>query len=312
MQFSEKTAHFLQAVDFGYFLPAASQLPLLLGQAISQARGMIHAYLDYDWRSLALRFPYVRERTRQAMEMIRPDAGEKYYHEATVRRFVHNSREEWQACLFGRRVMAEISRNSVVEGIESMIHNQKNGKGMVMISCHFDSFCMGMVLLGMQGIRVNVVNTAAIEDVRIHPSVRRFFKNKYQWMESHMRGRMVYHEMDLPFFYRALEQGQTVALMGDIPGSKSNVYIPFLNARFKMPVGAWHMALKTKSLLGAFMCIHEGIGKYRVICLPPVEIDPISPLNTLKPVYEFMEAQIRRMPDRWLAADLLPAYSGIL
>ena len=311
MQLSEKAAHWLQTIDFGYILPAMARLPLPLGERLSLARGVIQAHLDYDWRSLALRYPYVRKRTQQAMAMIRPDAGEKYFKSAMVRRFMHNSREEWQACLFGRPVMAEIFRRSCVEGISDLRHHQDKGRGMVMVSCHFDSFCMGMVLMGMQGIRVNVINTAAIEDSRINLTVRRFFQHKYRWMEARMQGKMVYHEMDLPFFYRALEQGQTVALMGDIPGSKSDVIIPFLNTRFKMPVGAWHMALKTNSLLGAFMCIHEGIGKYRVICLPPAEIDPESPLETLKPVYAFMEAQIRRMPERWVAADLLPAYAGM-
>jgi lauroyl/myristoyl acyltransferase len=311
MQLSEKAANWLQTVDFGYILPAMARLPLPLGERLSLARGLIMACLDYDWRSLALRYPYVRKRTQQAMAMIRPDAGEKAWKASTVRRFIHNSREEWQACLFASPVMAEISGRSIIEGIADLRRYQDRGRGMVMVSCHFDSFCMGMVLMGMQGIRVNVINTAAIEDARINLAVRRFFQLKYKWMETHMQGRMVYHEVDMPFFYRALERGETVALMGDIPGSKSDVFIPFLNARFRMPVGAWHMALKTNSLLGAFMCRHEGTGKYRVICLPPTEIDPVSPLETLKPVYAFMEAQIRYMPERWVAADLLPAYTGM-
>jgi lauroyl/myristoyl acyltransferase len=310
MQLSGKAAHWIQTIDFGYILPAMARLSLPLGETLSKARGVIQAFMDYDWRSLALRYPYVRERTRQAMSMIRPNAGEKYCKSATVRRFMHNSREEWQACLFGRPVMEEISRRSIIEGIADLRRNQDKRRGMVMVSCHFDSFCMGMVLMGMQGIRVNVINTAAIEDLRIHAAVRRFFQHKYKSMEARMHGKMVYHEVDMPFFYRALERGETVALMGDIPGSKSDVYIPFLNSMFKMPVGAWHMALKTNSLLGAFMCVHEGIGKYRVICLPPAEIDPASPLKTLKPVYAFMEAHIRSMPDRWVASDLLPAYTG--
>jgi lauroyl/myristoyl acyltransferase len=311
MQLSEKAAHWLQTVDYGYVLPTMARLPLPLGETLSRVRGAIQASLDYDWRSLALRYPYVRERTRQAMAMIRPSAGEKYCKTAAVRRFMHNSREEWQASLFGLPVMEEISRRSTIEGISDLHCHQNKGRGMVMVSCHFDSFCMGMVLMGMKGIRVNVINTSAIEDPRINLTVRRHFQCKYRWMEARMRGKMVYHEVDMPFFYRALEQGQTVALMGDIPGSKSDVFIPFLNARFKMPVGAWHMAMKTNSLLGAFMCVHEGVGKYRVICLPPSEIDPESPLRTMKPVYAFMEAQIRRMPERWVAADLLPAYTGM-
>lgn len=311
MRFSEKAAAWLQAVDFGRILPGMARLPLPLGENLARIRGLLAGAADYEWRSLALRLPYIRERTKQAIRMIRPNAGEWYCRMATARRFMHNSREEWQACLFSRSVMTKIADRSVVEGLDNLLHHQKAGRGMVMVSCHFDSFCMGMALMGMKGLRVNVVSTSGIYDRRVHPAVQKFHYRKYRSMENWLNGRMVDHEVDLPFFYRALERGETVALMGDIPGSKSDIFIPFLNARFKMPVGAWHMARKTGSLVGAFMCLHEGVGRYRVICLPPAEIDPDSPCRTLMPIYGFLEEYIRKMPDRWVASDLLPAYSGM-
>ena len=309
MQLSEKAAHWLQTLDFGYILPLMARLPLPMGQALSTARGLLNVTMDYEWRSLAIRFNYIRERTYRAMCMMRPDAGERFWRKTTIQRFIHNSRDEWQAYLYDLPVMERICRQSVVEGIDDLLKYQSKGRGLVMVSCHFDGF-MGMALLGMKGLCVNALTTAAgNEDPRIHPAVRTYLKNKYRKLEYRMNGKIVYQEENMPFFYKALERGETVVLFGDVPGSKSNVFIPFLNARFKMPLGAWHLAVKTHSLISACVCVHEGVGRYRVICLPPAEIDPGSPLLALQPIYTFLENNIRNMPERWIAADLLPAYS---
>ena len=311
MQLSEKAAHWLQTLDFGYVLPLMARLPLPMGQALSTVRGLLNVATDYEWRSLAIHYNYIRERTFQAMKMIQPDAGEQSWKKATIQRFIHNSRDEWQACLYDLPVMEKICRRSSVEGIDALLKQQAAGRGIAMVSCHFDGF-MGMALLGMKGLCVNALTTAAgNEDPRIHPVVRSYLNKKYRKLESRMNGKIVYQEENMPFFYKALERGETVVLFGDVPGSKSSVFIPFLGARFKMPLGAWHLAGKTHSLISATVCVHEGVGRYRVICLPPAEPDPKSPLCTLQPIYAFLEKHIRRMPERWVASDLLPAFSGM-
>ena len=291
-------------------LPAMARLPLICGENLSKLRGVLMAALDYDWRSMALRRRYVRDKTYEAMRIIMPGAGKARWSSCTLSRFIHNSREEWQASLFGRAVMSSIARRSSIDGLQDLLGFHGNGRGLVMVSWHFDSFCMGMVLFGMKGLPTNVINTEMIEDTRIHPAVRSYFMKKYRNMEYRMGGKMVYYQVDLPFFYRALQRGEIVTLMGDIPGSKSDIFIPFLGRRFRMPVGAWHMAKKTGSLLGAFVCVHEAPGRYRVVCLPPKDIDPESPRKTLEPVYAFLESWIKKMPGRWVAADLLPGYGG--
>jgi len=306
----EKLDRLIQTVDYKILLPAMARLPLICGENLSKLRGVMMAALDYDWRYLALRQRCVREKTYEAMRIIMPDAGKARWNSCTLDRFIHNSREEWQSSLFGREIMSTIARLSSIDGLQDLLGFNGNGRGLVMVSCHFDSFCMGMVLFGMKGLPTNVINTVMIEDARIHPAVRSYFKKKYRNMENRMGGKMVYYQVDLPFFYRALQRGEIVTLMGDIPGSKSDIFIPFLGRRFRMPVGAWHMAKKTESLLGAFVCVHEAPGKYRVICLPPKDIDPESPRKTLEPVYAFLESWIRKMPGRWVAADLLPSYGG--
>jgi len=308
MPFYNDLDHLIQRIDYRVLLPLLSRMPLYWGESLSKVRGIINFALDYEWRSMALQHRYIRKRSLEAMQIILPETSKQRLITTTINRFIHNSREEWQALLFGRDIMNKINQKSIVEETNNLLSIQKKGRGIVMLSCHFDSFCMGTVLMGMRGLIVNGVNTAMIEDIRIHPDVRSFFNRKYRAMENHMYGKIVYWEVDLPFFYQALEKGETVILLGDIPGSKSNIYIPFLNRSFRMPLGAWHMAKKTGSAIGAFICLHNSTGSYRVICLPPREIDPDDPVSTMLPIYVFFEKWIKRYPERWLAADLLPAF----
>ncbi len=304
----ERAARFIQEIDYRFILPGMSRLPLAAGQALALLRGRLVYCFDYDWRNQASGVKYIRNSTLEGMGDICPDKDAKEWYELTKDRFVHHSREEWQAGLFSRKVMDKIFNKSSIEGLQSLQNIQAQNRGVVLVSCHLDSFCMGMVLLGMQGLRTNCVNTAKIEDSAIHPAVRAFFQKKYRSMERLMKGYMKYYQTDMAYFYKALTRGEIVVLMGDIPGSKSSVSIPFFGRRFRMPLGAWHMTVKTGSLVGAYVCINQGTGRYRVICLEPFEPDPDSPEKTLRPVYDFLQSWISRMPERWICADLLAGF----
>lgn len=305
MPFSTKAVPFLQTIDYGYLLPALAHLPLPAGYLLSMARGAVLFGFDYDWRNYASGENFVRSRTCLAMLDLMPRAGVFKRWIASLMRFVHHSREEWQACLYNTPKMDRIHSQCRIEGLDAVFTANRQGRGVVLVSCHVDSFCMGMVLLGMSGIRMNCVNTVRIEDNSIHPRVRTFFQHKYRAMERLMNGRMAYHETEIEYFYQALDKGQTVALMGDIPGSQSDIYINFLGHIFRLPLGAWHMAKKTNSLLGGYVCVNQGIGRYRVIGLPPCEIDPQNPERSLRPAYDFLQTWIQKMPQRWISADLL-------
>lgn len=309
MLWLEKAAHWMHGVDFACLVPAIARLPLPLGQKLALIRGLLCGMFDYEWRSRALGKKFVREKTTKAMQMIEPKKGYPQAQLATLRRFVQNSREEWQSCLFTSPVMEDIARRSCVKGVEHLFQARKQSRGVVLLSCHLDSFCMGMAILGMRGMPTHCLNTVMIEDTRIHPKVRSFFQNKYRGMEALMGGSMAYHETHRETFYLALERSEVVVLMGDVPGGKSSIRIPFLGADFRLPLGAWHMARQTQSLVGGYVCLCDGVGQYRMIILPPAEIDPESPEKTLRPVYEFLEEWIRRYPERWIASDLLPGYS---
>ena len=119
---------------------------------------------------------------------------------------------------------------------------------------------------------------------------------------------MVHYETGLDFYYQALDRGESLVIMADVQGGKSDIYIPFLERNLRMPIGAWHMAKKTNSLIGAYMCIYVSPGVYQINFFPLREIDAESPVNTLLPIYAFLEGWIRKMPGRWLAAEHLMNY----
>ena len=310
MLYGENSGYLIQRFDYGMLLPFMAKLPLFLGENLAKIRGVIHAIADYDWRSMALRHNYVRTRTYQAMQMLLPKANTVELAFKTAMRFVHNSREEWQGAVFGhQRLMSEIAGRSYAEGLDELLEIQKQKRGMILMTSHYDSFAMGIALLGVFGLTINGLSSNVVEDPRVHPSVMDFFHKKYSDMGNYMRGgKIVHYENNLRFFYNALQQGETVVILGDTPGISKSVPISFLGKTFKMPLGAWLMAKKTKSVIGAFICRHQKTGTYRIECLCPKEIDPESPENTMLPIYQFLETRIRQAPERWVAAELLPAY----
>ena len=310
MPFRENLDRSILTIDYRFLLPAMARMPLTLGEYLCRLRGLILGVFDYEWRSVAIGHRYIRGSTLRAMEMIRQDSRKRQRVWAALKRFMFNSREHWEGCLFESAVMSRIARNSSVQGMETLLAHQRKGRGIVMVSCHFDGFLLGIVLFGMNGLRTNLLTSTVIDDPRVHPDVSLHFNRKFRAIESLTGGRCVHHELDRSFFPKALRNGETVVTLGDVPGSKSNVFIPFLGTRLRMPLGAWQMARSTGSLIGAFVCLHRKPGHYRIYCLTPGEVDPDGPLQTLAPIYAFLENWIRRYPERWFAADLLPSYGA--
>ncbi|MBF0235716.1 MAG: hypothetical protein HQK65_22175 [Desulfamplus sp.] len=272
---------------------------------MAKGRGILQYLFDYDWRSNSLNLRYVRVRVMEVMKAfssMRPFVG-------TLKRFLNNSLEEWQSCLFRhKKKMRAISDLCHIEHLNDFKRVAAEKRGVVMVSAHFDSFCMGMVLIGMKGLRVHCINTSGLEDSRIDPVIRSYFKTKYRYMESLMNGKMPHHEDGMEFFYEKLNKGEMVVLMGDIPGSKSTIFIDFLGKKFRLPLGAWYMAKKTNSLLGAYITLRLPGGRYHTVSIPPYTPDPDDPVKSMMPIYKFLESWIKSYPEKWVASDLLQGY----
>ncbi len=304
---NKKLNDIVQKIDYGCFLKIAAALPAPIGACLSYWRGLWQFVFDYDWRSMALGRNYIRKNVNNAMKELISNRLRSI--PATAGRFLHNSRTEWQDSLFKYPdVIGMLYRKSQIDGIKELLDIQKQGRGIVLLSAHYDSFIMGMALLGMSGLRTNVLTSNVVQDPRIHPDVIKFFAEKYLLMEKYTNGKMAPYENGLDFYDQALNRGESVVIMADVQGNKSSIYIPFLNRRFRLPIGAWRMAQKTNSLIGAYMCSYIFPDVYHIQMLPPREIDPESPKNTLIPIYAFIEKTIRKHPERWLASEHLMNY----
>jgi lauroyl/myristoyl acyltransferase len=290
-------------MDYRYVLPTLAKLPASIAVPASYGRGLLQAAADYDWRSIGLGKKYIRANVYQAMKALTGSRSKSLM--AVLGRFMHNSRTEYQDHLYRheRKIETIFRSSSAADGIDAFLNAQQAGRGTVMLTCHFDSFIMGMVLLGKYGLKTNVLTSAVVEDSRVHPDVRTFFYQKYRCMETYTGGKMEHCENGLDFYHQALVRGEVVVITPDVQGTKSNVEIPFLGRSFRLPVGAWHMAKKSNGRIGAYMCRYVSPNVYRMVFLPPAEIDPESPVQTLRPIYAFFEEWIRKMPERWLAAE---------
>lgn len=301
----------IQRIDYGFCLPAMANLPLSMGERLAKIRGISNFFFDYDWRSMAVGQRYVRKDTYQAMGMLSPCSGRLSCTVATLHRFIHYSREEWEACLLAGKHIQIIFRQSTFEGLDKLLEYQRDGRGIVLLTCHFDSFVMGIVLLGMAGLRINAISSSVVGDSRVHPSVQKFYYDKYRNMEKYMNGGKVVHfEKNLRFFYKALKRQEAVVILADLPAgsSKTEVIVPFLGDTRRMAPGAWRIAKKTNSVLGAFVCLHDAPGSYRTLCYLAGDQRPTDPVGVMTPVYKFLDQQIRLHPERWWASELLPNY----
>lgn len=302
---NRKTIRYIvQKFDFGYFLPLMARLPLGLGKFLSVFRGYVCFIFDYNWKSEAIGFKYIRKGVFKMMKHLNPQKSDLYNWYLTLRRFTYESREEWQALLFAKPIIKKIFSASTFENIDVLNKTDTDKEGLVLVTAHLDSYAMGMVLLGINGTKVNIATNDFFGDERIHEDVSKHYYSKYANMEHLMNGKLLDPSLHKEHLYSSLSKGECVMFVSDVPGSKSTIHIPFVSKKFQMPLGAFHLANKTGSKLAAYVCIYEGLGKYKTVFLPPVEIFPDNPEKTMRPIYEFLESWILKYPDRWMASEI--------
>ena len=190
---TNRIIQWIQRMDYRHGLPIMAKMPFFIGVFASYCRGLLQALTDYDWRSIALGRKYIRSQVYQAMTAL--TGGRPKNVKAVLGRFLHNSRSEYQDCLYMyEKKIEEVCRNSKVNGIEAYVKAQKSGRGIVLLTCHFDSFILGIVLLGKHGLKTNLLSSAVVEDFLVHPDVKTFFYQKYRRMEKFIGGKIIHFE----------------------------------------------------------------------------------------------------------------------
>lgn len=309
--FKKKLIFAYQRFSYQLLLPFLSHLPFFLAEGISSLRGTFNALFDLEWRSIALGKKFVKTNTYTAISRIKPEAKAAELQFKTLQRFIYFAREELDAAMFSHRNLEPVRQRSIIEGFRQWEQALDSGKGLVVLTCHYDCFTMGLILLAMHGRKVNVMSSNVVQDPRVSQYVQQFYKEKYQGIENHFNGGKVVHvEDNLRFFYQALANNEIVFILADLPaGSKNNnpnIIAPFIDNHYYMAPGPFRLALKTGSHMAAFYCLSQSLGRYHIKCSDvynPQDLD-----NTVAHLYDFLQRPIKRYPHRWIASDVMTNY----
>ncbi|MDE2260346.1 MAG: hypothetical protein KGK17_08505 [Betaproteobacteria bacterium] len=288
-------------------LPLAARLPFALGGRIAARRGKRDARHDRDWRSLSLHHPYVKNATRTALSELLPSAGPEALERALEERFVTASVEEWQAHLIIAGRAPEVTMHW--EGLDPQRLHESAASGTVWMTAHFDSVMLGIVRLGLAGLKFNLMTSTVVEDARIPASIRSYYARKYAAMARYFNGgRALQAERYLKPLYAGLPRGESAVILVDAPAlvEEEGILLDFLGAPRYMAPGAVRMAEFAKAPMGAFVCLQERPGHYRLVIHPPTVPGPEGYGAAAQQLYDFLSRQILARPGRWWAADLLP------
>ncbi len=291
-------------VDFAWLLPWVASLPLGLAYALAQLRGRVNALSGRDWRSVALGFRHIRSQSLVGYRLLPGAASEQERQTWRNTRFVVEARDEFEAQLIAAGRVGELACQFVPRIAATVCQQPK--RGLVLLTPHFDSFFLGVAFLARCGAKVNLMSSAVTHDARVDAVVQQHFTQKYRGLEAYLNGGQVLDmESGLRPFYRMLERGEALVLLGDAPVLPNGVSmtVDFLGAQRVIAGGALRLAQHTHSDLGGYVCRYLGPGRYELeIC----EIGPANSPETVARVYAFFSEQILAQPGLWWAADLLP------
>lgn len=298
----------LHHIDFAWVLPAMARLPLAWGYRLAEWRGRLNARAGRDWRSMALGMRHIQRQALAGYHLLPVQASDAQRQLWSRERFVVEARDEFEARLTAAgRLAALRCRHVFPPGGSFAGVTPERGRGLLLLTPHFDSFFLGVAFAARGGAKVNLMSSAVTHDARVDLAVQQHFSAKYRGLEPYLNGGLVLDmEAGIRPFYRMLEQGETLVVLGDAPVLPQGVatQVDFLGASRLLAGGALRMAQKADCDLGGYICRMERPGEYVMEwCEPGPANDP----ETVRRVYALFTRAIEQSPGHWWASDLLPA-----
>jgi lauroyl/myristoyl acyltransferase len=297
-------------LDYGLVLPSISRLPFPLGQRLARSRGLMNASQGRDWAELATGQSYIAQRTRHAYSQIWPDMDAD---ELVKQRYATASLEELEALWIANGRFAH--RKLDLEPVRDLLSQRPPGRGLVVLTAHFDSFILGMLGLGLCGATTHVMTSAVVEDERVPPAVQAHFARKYREAGRYLKGGGFWHvETAGRRFHRALQRGEVVVVVADAPAAGPDapgVWVPWFGAERRLAEGALRLARSTRSAMAALLTVGAGGDAQHWLCHGPLNPWglPNEAANSgeaeYRALFGFMEGVIRAHPGRWWGAHLL-------
>lgn len=289
--------------DYQIVLPRIARLPRCWAHGPIALRGFVNFLFDIDWRTLAIRHGYVRKasfNTIRSLGFTTPAAVVR-----TLRRFFCASWEEYEAERLARGdVTSLIGRQ---EGVEYLLAAAQSGRGVVLLTAHFDSLYVGLVLLSRQGLTINLMSSNMVNDPQVPRPISQYFERKIAGMSSLFSpGRVVHHQGNLKFFLAALARGELVVIACDGPGErgKKTTEVDFLGKKVAMARGAEFLVSKTDALVASYVCRRSKQYTFELAVSTPYAWHS----GGMQKAYDFLDEKIRNEPERWWASDLYQTY----
>jgi KDO2-lipid IV(A) lauroyltransferase len=201
---------------------------------------------------------------------------------------------------FGAHVLSDqyIDRHVLVAGREHIDTALKAGHGALFVSGHYSNWELGAAVVARMGYPIT-----AITQMHAHPKVNALFVE-----QRTRRGVRVAHSIyGARAALKALQQNETVAILGDRPTGGATVEAGFFGRRTALPLGPWRIALSSgAALLPTFMSRRED-GYLLEIGAPlnisdytgTSEIEKSQALAQAWTVY--FEERVRKDPGQWEA-----------
>ncbi len=293
-------------LDYGVLLPLLARLPRRVSQPLAALRGQLNWLCDFDWRTLSLGRRYVRTATLAGMQALAERRGDAHGAQRLARqRYACTSREEVDAWRLARLDFAHL-RCEIV-GLEALRAAQARGQGVLLAKAHFDALYIGLGALAHAGIRLNLMGTRTIFDVRIPPAIRRHYEMKTAALNQVLApGRLAFHEDGMAFFVKALRRGEAVAMACDGPSSTPARATPvrLLGRRLLMSSGLEFLARATDAPIAFLACQELPGQRFRITITPPARLQE----DGLQKAYDALEQTLLAHPGGWWAADQYANY----
>lgn len=297
----------LLALGFGFVYPLLARLPARAGLSGARLWGRLMTRLDCDWRSVALREHFVLHKTRLGLAMFSPPLPSHQIEDLVRQRFQCAAEEELEGHWLARGLKGGLP--VAIRGLAALQEAMAGGRGVVLLTFHFDAAIWGIGCLGRAGLRLSPISSRVVEDVRVTLAVRTFFHDKYAGLSRLLNGgRVMHHETSLRECYQRLSRGEGVVVLADASASdmRRAFIADFLGRRRAFAPGALRLAQKTGAIVAAFVCLREN-GAYRIEISPPRGLDGDYE-SACRESLAFLETWLRAHPGRWWAADLLPDF----
>ncbi|MBI1912761.1 MAG: lysophospholipid acyltransferase family protein [Deltaproteobacteria bacterium] len=220
-----------------------------------------------------------------------------------IRRYRENHYvNQLQIFLFPRLNKKNLERHHTFAGIEHLNKALEGKRGCILLHTHFGPAQLPLCALGVLGYKVIQLGLPTDEGLSfIGKNVAFRLRVKY---ESMIPATILPADKFLRPVFEALKNNGVLMITGDGAGGGKligkYVYVPFMGAMTRFPVGAFNIADKTKSpILPMFTVLGED-GKYRSVIHPPISLKAdATDEEKVSGFASVFEGHLKQQPYHW-------------